>query len=126
MDEKKFVPLIEGQLDPEAERRTSITILALTHPARVVRLDADFAERDDHLRRAQEEVRAHFERYQMRGPQKFLPIVAYRYFPAPDWGYLISTAGEVLGTFRGRPIRAGVVVEGGVEIGYGLPEEDQG
>jgi hypothetical protein len=121
MSEKPFVPLIEAQLDPEAVRRLPIFVLALTHGTRVVELPADFARREDHLARAQAEVRAHYARYLEHGPHRALPLVGYRYFPAPDWGFLLGLDGEVRGTFRGRPIEAGMVTKDGEELGFELP-----
>jgi len=123
MNEVRFVPLIEGRLDPEAERRVPIFILALTHPTRVVRLDPEFAKRDDHLGRAQALVRAHHERYLKSGPHAGLPIVGYRYFPAPDWGFELGVDGALLGTFQGRPIEAGFSLAGGEPLRFVLPHE---
>jgi hypothetical protein len=123
MRESRFVPLIEAQLDPEAERRMSVVILAITHGTRVVRLPASFTDRDDHLARAQDEARRHRARYRQGGLSKALPIVGYRYFAAPDWGYALGLDGEVLGTFRGRPVQAGVRTADGEEITFALSEE---
>ncbi|WP_287371333.1 hypothetical protein [Oceanithermus sp.] len=123
MKESRFVPLIEAQLDPEVERRMSVTILAVTHGTRVVRLPADFPGRDDHLARAQDEARRHRARYRQSGFCASLPIVGYRYFPAPDWGYALGPDGGLRGVFRGRPIQAGFRTLGGEEITLALPED---
>ncbi len=123
MKESRFVPLIEAQLDPEVERRMSVTILAVTHGTRVVLLPADFPGRDDHLARAQDEARRHRARYRQSGFCASLPIVGYRYFPAPDWGYALGLDGELRGVFRGRPIQAGFRTLGGEEIALALPED---
>ena len=123
MKENRFVPLIEAQLDPEVERRMSVTILALTHGTRVVRLSPSFPSRDDHLARAQDEARRHRARYRQSGFCASLPIVGYRYFPAPDWGYALGLDGELRGTFRGRPVQAGFRTAGGEELTFTLPEE---
>ena len=123
MKESRFVPLIEAQLDPEVERRMSVTILAVTHGTRVVLLPADFPGRDDHLARAQDEARRHRARYRQSGFCASLPIVGYRYFPALDWGYALGLDGELRGVFRGRPIQAGFRTLGGEEITLALPED---
>ncbi|WP_456411698.1 hypothetical protein [Oceanithermus sp.] len=122
MSEKTFVPLIEGRLDPEVEGRTPIFILALTHGTRVVALPPDFAARDDHLGRAQALVRAHHERYLKSGPHEGLPIVGYRYFPVPDWGFELGVDGALLGTLQGRPIEAGFSLASGERVGFALPD----
>ncbi|WP_293179215.1 hypothetical protein [Oceanithermus sp.] len=123
MKEHRFVPLIEAQLDPEVERRMSVTILALTHGTRAVHLAPDFPSRDDHLARAQDEVRRHHARYRQSGLCASLPVVGYRYFPAPGWGFALGLDGELRDVFRGRPIQAGFCTAGGEEIALTLPEE---